>query len=274
MTAEGLPYGPGSLFWQVNRESALLTAGGRALLLQLAHPGVAAGVDEHSDFRRHPVGRLWRTLDRSLRLGFGDTREAARLINRAHHQVRGPDYRAGDPRLLLWVHATLLDSALEAYQRFLRPLSAAECEGFYREAKEIGPLLGLPKSTYPNTYGDFVAYCTDMLSGSELRVDDRARALAAAVLRPLPLVPGVVWKPFEIVTAGLLPAPLRDAYGLPWRQREQRAFRVLEAAIRAARHLPAPLRVMPVARRAARRRRRQGDQAPSTAVRLPSGSDT
>jgi uncharacterized protein (DUF2236 family) len=262
------------LLWQVNKEGALLVAGGRALLLQLAHPGVAAGVDEHSDFRRRPVRRLWRTLDRTLRLGFGDSRQAARLINQAHRGVRGPDYRAGDPRLLLWVHATLLDSALDAYQRFVRPLSAAECEDFYREAKAVGPLLGLPRSAYPATYGDFRAYWTAMVNGDELRVDDRARELAAAVLRPLPLIPGLVWKPFEVITAGLLPARLRDAYGLPWGRGEQRAFRVLETLIRASRFLPEPLRVMPFARRAARRRHHPKGQPPTSATQLPSGSET
>lgn len=274
MTAPGPPYGRDSVAWLVNREAAITLAGGRALLLQFAHPGVAAGVDEHSDFRRHPLPRLWRTLDRPLRLLFGDAQDAARLINQAHRDVRGAGYRAGDPELMVWVGATLINSALEAYERFFRPLSAAEREDFYQESKAIGPLLGVPESAQAATYEDFAAYWDEMLRGDRLRVDDRARALAAATLRPnVPLLPGLVWKPVEILTAGLLPERFRLAYGLPWGRGEQRAFRMLVALVRASRHLPTPLRVLPLARRAARRgrrltppqRRSAGSGAPPTA---------
>lgn len=271
--APGPPYGPGSVLWLVNKESAILLSGGRALLLQLAHPGIAAGVDDHSDFRRHPVRRLWRTLDRMLRLAFADPadlRRAARQINQAHQGIEGPGYRAGDPALLLWVQATLIDSGLQAYERFFRPLTTAEREAYYREWKRMGALLGLPEAAQPETYSDFAAYWSRMLEGDDLLVDGRARDLGAAVLRPpLRLIPGLAWKPLVIITAGLLPERFRDAYGLPWRRGEQRAYRVLESAVRASRYLPAPLREMPIARR----RRRQGAQAPTSATQLPSGSD-
>ena len=274
MTAPGPPYGPGSVLWLVNKEAAILLSGGRALLLQLAHPAIAAGVDEHSDFRSHPVRRLWRTLDRMLRLAFADPadlRSAARQINQAHQGVQGPGYRAGDPALLLWVQATLIDSGLLAYERFFRPLTPAERESYYRDWKRMGTLLGLTEATQPETYDDFATYWSSMLDGDQLRVDARARELAAAVLRPpLRMLPEVAWKPLVIITAGLLPDRLREAYGLPWRRREQRVFRLLEAVLRASRHLPAPLREMPIARRAARGRR----QAPTSATQLPSGSDT
>ncbi len=274
MTASGPPYGPGSVLWLVNKEVVILLSGGRALLLQLAHPGIAAGVDEHSDFRRHPVRRLWRTLDRMLRLAFADPadlRRAARQINQAHQGIKGPGYRAGDPALLLWVQATLIHSGLQAYERWFRPLTPAEREAYYREWKRMGAFLGLPETAQPQTYDDFAAYWSSMVDGDELRVDERARELAAAVLRPpLRLLPDLTWMPLVIITAGLLPERLREAYGLPWRRREQRAFRVLEAAIRTSRNLPAPLREMPIARRQRRLRR----QAPTSATQLPSGSDT
>lgn len=274
MTTQGPPFGKDSLFWRVNSKTAVALSGGRALLLQFAHPGVAAGVDEHSYLRQDVLRRLGRTFDLPLRLAFGDTREAARQINRAHRPVRGAGYRASDPELMVWVGATLVDSALDAYDRFFGPLSPAEREEFYQESKAVGPLLGVPESAQADTYDDFAAYWSDMLKGEELCVDDRARDLAAVVRRPpLPLL-FPVWKVLEILTAGLLPDRFREAYGLPWGKREQRAFRVLEAAIRASRHLPAPLQVMPVAWRAARRRQRPGDQAPTTATQLPSGSDT
>lgn len=274
MTTQGPPFGQDSMVWKVNRETAIGLAGGRALLLQFAHPGVAAGVDEHSYLRQDLLRRLGRTFEIPLRLMFGDTREAARHINQAHRKVQGPGYRASDPDLMVWVGATLVDSALDAYARFFRPLSPAERDVFYRETRQIGPLLGVPDAAFPATYRDFAAYWSDMLNGDQLRVDDRARALADAVRRPPSPLLLPVWKPLDILTAGLLPERFRDAYRLPWGPREQRAFRVLVAAVRASRHLPAPVRVMPVARRAARRRPRPDAQAPTSATQLPSGSDT
>ncbi|MGH7918936.1 MAG: oxygenase MpaB family protein, partial [Candidatus Dormibacteraceae bacterium] len=253
MTAEGLPYGPGSMVWLVNKEVAVLLAGGRALLLQLANPGVAAGVDEHSDFRQHPLRRLWRTLDRTLQLAFGDPdalRLAARRINQAHREVRGAGYRASDPDLLLWVHATLIDSALTAYETFFRPLTAAEREAYYQESKPLGAMLGLPAGAYPPTYDDFSAWWEATLASPTLRIDKRARELAAVVLRPpVRMLPGWLWTPLAILTAGLLPEQVRAGYGLAWRERDRRAYRVLVAAVRATRHLPAPLREVPPARR-------------------------
>lgn len=244
------------MVWLVNREALVLLAGGRALLLQLAHPAVAAGVDEHSDYREHPIRRLWRTLDLTLRLAFGDSsgrRGAARQINDAHRTVRGEGYRANDPALLLWVHATLIDSALDAYERFVAPLSAAEREAYYTETKPLGALLGLPASAYPATYADFAAWWQRMLDGDELRVDERARGLCRAVLQPkISLLPRSLWRPLVALTAGLLPPPIREAYELPWGSRERRLSARLTQVLRAARHLPAPLRCVPIAQRAAR----------------------
>ena len=126
------PFGVGDLAWTVNRESVLLLGGARALLLQLAHPLVAQGVADHSDFLRAPLGRLRSTLDATYTVLFADpasVRRTARAVRRAHERVRGTlqhgtaafpagtAYRATDPELLLWVHASLVDSALATYQR-------------------------------------------------------------------------------------------------------------------------------------------------------------
>jgi uncharacterized protein (DUF2236 family) len=236
-----------SVTWRINQEPALLLGGGRALLMQLAHPSVAAGVAEHSDFRRRPLKRLARTLELTLALTFG-TREqamaAARQINAVHQRIRGPGYSATDPRLLLWVHATLIDSALVTYGVFVRPTAPAERETYYQEAKLIGGLLGVPNATYPPTLRDFERYLERVLSGDELHIDDRARELAAAVLRPeLGMVPGPVYLPLQALTAGLLPERLRRDYRLRWGGRE----RFLFAGFRRA--LPPLLRIMPAALR-------------------------
>src|SRR3954464_1731513 len=107
---------------KVNGEGVLLLGAGRALLMHLAHPSVSAGVADHSGFAADPFARLRRTLDASYTIVFGseaDAREVARRIARVHDHVTGPGYAANDPALLLWVHATLVDTALRIYQRFV-----------------------------------------------------------------------------------------------------------------------------------------------------------
>src|ERR1700752_528734 len=134
-------YSEDSIKRRVNRENILLLGGGRARLMQLAHPKVAGGGDEHSDFRSHPVRRLRRTVRMTMAIVFGDRQSAeaaARAVNRVHGRVRGEDYHAMDPDLLLWVHATLVDSALVTYETFVRKLTPRDREDFYQESKVLG----------------------------------------------------------------------------------------------------------------------------------------
>jgi len=244
-------YSDDSITRRVNRENILLLGGGRALLMQLAHPKVAAGVDEHSDFRSHPVRRLRRTVRMTMAIVFGDhetAEAAARAVNRVHGRVRGEEYHALDPELLLWVHATLVDSALVTYETFVKPLSADERENFYQESKLLGELLLIPREHFPARLRDFDAYVARMIEGGPVAVNDRARALGRLVLRPrLRLLPGPVMVPFEVVTAGLLPATLREQYGLRWSAAQQRAFRLAVTAVpRVVALTPPALRVWPL----------------------------
>jgi uncharacterized protein (DUF2236 family) len=244
-------YSDDSITRRVNRENILLLAGGRALLMQLAHPKVAAGVDDHSDFRTNPIRRLRRTVLMTMAIVFGERETAlaaARTVNQVHARVRGTDYRALDPDLLLWVHATLVDSALVAYQAFVKRLTASEREDFYQESKLAGELLGIPRDRFPETLSDFDRYVAGMIDGGEVRVTPRAKELARLVLRPrLRLVPGPVLVPFEVVTSGLLPARLRENYGLSWGRRKQQAFKLAVAAVpRIVAMTPPVIRVWPL----------------------------
>jgi uncharacterized protein (DUF2236 family) len=240
-----------SMMRRVNRENVLLLGGGRALLMQLAHPKVAAGVDEHSDFRSKPVRRLRRTIRMTMAIVFGDrdtALAAARAVNKVHARVRGADYHALDPELLLWVHATLFDTSMVTYEAFVQPLTAGEREDLYQEFKLLGELLLVPRDAFPERLPDFKAYMKGMIEDGPVRVSDRARALGAMVLRPrLRLVPGPAMIPFEVVTAGLLPPALRKAYGLAWGPAQQRAFRLAAAAVpRVVKLTPPILRVWPL----------------------------
>src|ERR1700704_1188017 len=178
--ADGL-YAEDSITRRVSRENILLLGGGPALLRQLAHPKVAAGVDDHSDFRSQPIRRLRRTVRTTMAIIFGDRETAlaaARRVNQVHGRVRGRDYRALDPELLLWVHATLVDSALVTYETFVRPLLTREREAFYQESKVIGELVGVPCDRFPDTLRNFGAYLDQMASTGPMAAGVRAIDLA------------------------------------------------------------------------------------------------
>ena len=244
-------YREDSVTRRVNRENILLLGGGRALLMQLAHPKVSAGVDAHSDFRSHPVRRLRRTVRMTMAIVFGDqatAEAAARAVNRVHGRVRGEDYHALDPDLLLWVHATLVDSALVTYETFVRRLDPHDREDFYQESKILGELLRIPRGHFPERLRDFQAYMAAMVETGPVRVSDQARALGRLVLRPpVRLLPAPAMIPFEVITAGLLPTALREQYGLPWGGAQRRAYRLAVAAVPKVVALTPPvLRVWPL----------------------------
>jgi uncharacterized protein (DUF2236 family) len=281
-------FGPRSVTWRVNREAVLLLGGGRALLLQVAHPLVAAGVLEHSGFRAAPLERLRRTLDLMLTITFADAAgaiAAVREIERVHARVRGvldadvgpfphgTPYDAGTPALLLWVHATLVDTALRVYERFVGPLAPAERAAYYEESKVTARLLGVPPSIIPATLAWFEEYVGGTIRGEALTVGPAAREIAAAVLRPpvaLPLRPAFVLTRF--LTAGLLPPPMRERYGLEWSPRRERVVDLLASASRTLLpFLPPFVRWMPPAHRAITNERHRktssSRRSPSTAPR-------
>lgn len=277
-------YGPESEAWRLNREASLLLgAGPRALLLQIAHPLVAAGVAEHSDFRADPWRRLAATLRSYLRIVYGSG-EAARAevarLNVLHRSVRGEirepeararhgaSYSAREPALSLWVHATLVDSTMVAYDAWVEPLSRDRRARFYAETLPVARAFGIPPSLLPRDIDAFEAYWAAMLGpDGDVRVGEVARDLADAILHP-PLSPAVAafGSPFARVaplldavppgtyswllwpSIGLLPPTVREGYRLPWGPRERLVSAWLVAAWRAWRPvLPRAFRQMPQA---------------------------
>jgi uncharacterized protein (DUF2236 family) len=253
-------FGPDSMIWRVNREAAVALAGTCAILMQFAHPKVAAGVRGHSQFERDPTGRLRRTFDLTLAWVFGSRAEAmqaARIVNRRHEAVQGPGYAARDPRLLMWVQATLVYCAIRAYRAFVAPLTDAEADGYYQDTKEIGVLLGIPPEVYPPQLDDFNAYLRAMIASGEVRVEDDARRMGAVVLEPrFPGVPRLAFTPLKTITAGLLPPILRSQYGLRWNRFDRLLFGACERVLpRLLAVTPPAIRFLPPARQAYRRLR-------------------
>jgi uncharacterized protein (DUF2236 family) len=271
-------YGPDSEAWRLNREAMLLLgAGPRALLLQIAHPAVAAGVNDHSDFRADPWRRLAGTLRSYLTIVYGTTAAARgeiRRLNTLHRGITGPGYAARDPELSLWVHATLVDSTMAVADAWLEPLSEARRATYYAETLPIGRAFGVPEALLPTDIEAFDRYVAGMLApGGPVRVSPVARELAGVVLRP-PLAPLAPLLPFPTATmratleavpagayawtlwpsVGLLPASVREDYGLPWGVRERLVSAWLVAGFRAWRPLlPPSFRQMPKALAADRR---------------------
>ena len=229
---DGLPFAHDAAIREVDGEAVILVGGGRALLMQIAHPLVAQGVAEHSEWRGDRFGRLLRTLRPMFAIVFGnadEVRAAARGVNAVHRGVTGAGYEARDPELLLWVHATLVDTALTCHRRFVRALPPEREARYYEETKLVGRLLGVPESLLPPDLGAFDAYVAETIE--HLEVSQTARAIARELCRPaLPFGPLIV--PWREITAGLLPPRLREAYGMPWDPARAAVFEGLGALSR------------------------------------------
>ncbi|MDQ3936384.1 MAG: DUF2236 domain-containing protein [Actinomycetota bacterium] len=266
-------FGPDSVTWRVNREGVLLVGGGTALILQLAHPLVAAGVQQHSNYREDPWGRLYRTLDLTTKIVFGSTataEEASARIRHTHGRVRGTSdesagaFRAGTPYdarthdLIMWVHATLVHTSLLVYQRYVKPLTIAEQRAYYEEQKLLGEMFGVPREHQPETFADFNDYFEGMLASDRIVASDALRDVVDAVMNPeLPFVARPVIEALNLATVGHLPASLRDELGLPWGPNRRRLLEASRFVLGAALPvLPKLLREFPPARSADRRARR------------------
>jgi uncharacterized protein (DUF2236 family) len=238
-------FAPDAVIRRVGAEGVLLLGGGRALLLQLAHPSVAAGVAEHSDFEDDPFTRLRGTLEASYTIVFGSDEAAddvATRVRRIHDHVTGQDhetgnaYQANDPDLLCWVNATLVDTAVQVYTSVMGPLSEDEKEAYYQDSTFVAEILGCPRDAQPPDWASFRRYWREMIA--TLEVSDTARHLARSILRS---APGA-----RFITIGMLPPAIRDQYGFRWRTSDRFALDASAALARKVVPLvPRPVRRLP-----------------------------
>ena len=226
-------FAPESVIRQVgNTPVTPFLGGGAAVLLQVAHPLVAAGVAEHSGYRDD----LWRRLIRTLRalylITYGSRDEADRAaatVQRVHTYVNGTTseslgifpsgtrYSAADPELMLWVHATLVHCSLSAYQRFEHRLSVAEQESYYSEMALVARLFGTPADVIPPTLSEFRDYFAAQIESDRITVTQTAREIAAVILQaPLPTPMRLLAPAHRLATAAQLPPRIRREYGLRW----------------------------------------------------------
>lgn len=238
-------FGPDSITWEVNREMTVLFGGARSLLLNAAHPLVAAGARRTGGYRRDPWQRLIRTVRLQSTITFGtrsEARAAADQINRLHATINGIDpvtgqrYDALDPELLLWVHAGLVDSSLLFFEKSVRPLTPEERQRYHEEAMVIADLVMLPRHAIPATFRGLRAYIADMTQSADLRrtevADEVARLIVGGAV-PAHIKP--IWTFISFAAVGTLPGPVRDLYDLRWGPLRGRLLEVSFAALRTLR---------------------------------------
>jgi uncharacterized protein (DUF2236 family) len=260
----------GGITWRIAGERVGLLAWPRAILLQLAHPLVAAGVAAHSGFRASPLApyaRLHATVGTMRHLVFGSSTEAADAVckirgihDRVHGALgaatgtygSGASYSAHDSALLVWVHATLLDSHVRVMEPVLGAFTAEELDGYCRETAPLTMALGAKPADVPLTWQEVQCYMAAEIDSGRIAVGKEARGLAPAVLRPS--IARLAWPlqyAGELVAVGLLPSPIRDGYGFPWSAARERRLQRLLAALRVTRRFtPDAVARWPEARRA------------------------
>jgi uncharacterized protein (DUF2236 family) len=227
-------FAPESVIRRVgNSPVAPFLGGGAAVLLQVAHPLVAAGVAEHSDYQHDLWSRLLRTLRALYLITFGTKAEADAIgaaVRTVHTRVRGrtstqlgrfpagTPYAADDAELMLWVHATLVETSLSAYQRYERRLSQPEQEQYYAEMATVAEIFGTPASVIPKSLGEFRDYFEAEIAGPTIAVTPPAREIAAVILdAPLPAPMRFIAPAHRLATCAHLPPRLRAEYGLQQR---------------------------------------------------------
>lgn len=208
-------------------EGILLAGGMRAILLQVAHPAVGRGVAEHSNFTYRAMDRLRATMTYVYCMTFGSPEERRAIRDRVdavHRSINGSGYDARDPDLQLWVAATLYHTALMLYERWVGRLNEQTAEVVYRQYRALGTALQMRDEQWPADRAAFRAWWDDMLKRME--VTDAARGVCHDLFYPrrVPLWMRAAMPLNRLITAGLLPASLRDAYGIEWNERRQRRF--------------------------------------------------
>jgi uncharacterized protein (DUF2236 family) len=247
------PLGPDSLIWRLGFRRTGLLVGGRALLLQVSHPTIGAGVRDHSDFAADPWGRLDRTLG-SLQLqllGGQQSVTEARRLRQLHKSINGTGfhgerYHALQPEAYAWVHMANLDTLMVFQRWFGHRLSPARQRQLFDEFRQVGLMLGIRESDMPADQAGLGEYLDDMVA-TRLADNQTVRVLLESLsLRDVPppwrLFPAPLWtalRPFgravlRDVTVGTLPPALRRKLDLRWEPADQRRLERLAAAVRAA----------------------------------------
>lgn len=259
--------GPDSQAWRLGGDLGVFLGGGRAALLQLAHPMVAHAIDHHSRTRTDVVGRFQRTFRHVFAMLFGelpDALVAARRVHAIHSRIHGEisaqiggwaagtRYHANDVEALRWVHATLVDSTLAVRARLDGPLPRDVLDHYVRDLNRFAALFGIPRALLPEDHAAHVRYMTAMLASDRIAVSAPAREMGLFLFgRGGGAAQPALGRIVEVITAELLPAPLALAFGL--RASPRAAAAGLAAFAGVYRQLPARVTALPAHAEARRR---------------------
>jgi uncharacterized protein (DUF2236 family) len=250
-------FGSASMSWKINRESALFLGAGRAALLQLAHPWVATALEQHSSLMNKPIERFHNTFRIVFTMVFGSLGQAttaARHLYGLHTRIQGEltqdvaahqlgsHYEANEIAALRWVYATLLESAVLAYECVLPPLRPHELAAYYSESKILAGLFGLPARALPPDWNSFIAFCRELEQSNVLGLTEAARSMGSGLLAGA----GSWVRPprwYRALTAGWLPERFRQAFDLEFGPGDQTLRESAARRLRAIyQRLPAPIR--------------------------------
>jgi uncharacterized protein (DUF2236 family) len=234
--------GPRSIGWQIGADLALFLGGGRAALLQLAHPMVAYAIEHHSRTRDDVVGRFQRTFRNVFAMVFGDLEDAvtaARRVHAIHSKISGTipiaigswaagtPYHANDIDALRWVHATLVDTTIVVRELIDGPLEVRIKDAYMIELHRFGALFGIPARALPQSWAEHVAYVADMLDSGALAASPCAREMGGFLIGRVAGA-GTEGQPLlgrtaELVTQALLPPRIAAEFELHGSPRITRA---------------------------------------------------
>jgi len=233
-------YGPDSMMWHIGKHViAAFHGSGRALLLQIAHPWVTQGIDEHSKTREDPIGRGQRTFRAVFSIVYGSLEQAqkeARRVNRVHSRIKGmleknkgafaegSRYMANEAHAMLWVHATLWETQILMYEHFVGKLTAEQKEAYYQESKLFAYMFGIPEDIIPPTWNDFLEYNRKVWDSNILHVNAETLELFGFLFNPkhVPIQGPLKW--VTLVTAATLPEKVRHNFGLSYTEQDQKRF--------------------------------------------------
>ncbi|WP_459547071.1 oxygenase MpaB family protein [Nocardia sp. X0981] len=277
--AERAPLGPDSVAWRVFGDLTFVLGASRRLLIDVAHPVVAAGVRDYSVFETDPYGRAERTVDMIMGVVYGreEALATAQRLRDLHQKFTGelPDggrYSALNPEAFHWVHASLVHGVYTQQKVLGRGWKPGEVEQFYQEMRRVGRLYGVREKDMPPDWASFCTWFDEMVRNELERSDmtDRVFAvLSSPKPPPLPVLRwGFLWnytvRPIAggtnaVITAGLLPPELRELLGVRWGRRRRLLFTTFAVLLRTTvPRLPGFLRLVPQARHAIARARREG----------------
>lgn len=252
-------FGPASWMWEITRHSLVFAGGmGRRVTLQVAHPWVTSGVDQHSKVRADAAGRARRTYFIVFQMIYGNLQQALRaaeIAHRVHSKIEGAvaegsndiaggtHYMANEAQAMLWIHATMWDTFARVYQLLVRPLMPDELDAYYQETRRFAWLFGIPDEVLPRDWAAFQGYCEKMYNGGVLRVNASTRQLTDFVLTPPNRLAKAPLDWIKTMTIGMYPEALRNAYG--WNYDANAFARAVKVGRCLQRSLPARLRYLP-----------------------------